>query len=196
MPWSLAKIARTLDPPPQKPKYHLALYEEAFRRRKNKFTDILEIGIGAGGSLKLWQMYFPKASIVGMDIFDKSDVVPEGATWHQGNQASVDDLVSLMDRQYDLIIDDGSHVDWDIQFTLGHLFPFVKPAGFYVIEDLDCRRTRNNGSCITSRKILKYLTKRLRFASPAISEAQTDYIMKHILNCRTYRSVSIIQKVS
>ena len=36
---------------------------------------------------------------------------------------------------FDLIIDDGSHINSDIIFSYEHLFPSVKSEGVYVIED-------------------------------------------------------------
>jgi hypothetical protein len=48
-------------------------------------------------------------------------------------------LVSLGVRHgpFDIIIDDGSH-HWNHQITtLQQLFPFLKPGGFFVVEDID-----------------------------------------------------------
>ncbi len=195
---SLAKIARHIKPvPPDKPEYHYAMYEKAFRDKREEFRDIFEIGIAFGGSLRLWKEYFPNADVSGMDILDRSDTVPEGMTWYQGDQSKLDDLARIMHKEYDLILDDGSHVDWHIQFSLAHLFPYVKSGGYYVIEDLDCRRGLNlDGSCIKTRHVLKYLTKGQRFESPAITESQMEYILEHTESCYTYRSVCIIRKKS
>ena len=37
---------------------------------------------------------------------------------------------------YDIIIDDGSHVPKHMLLTFRHLWPYVRPGGMYVIEDI------------------------------------------------------------
>ena len=38
--------------------------------------------------------------------------------------------------EFDIIIDDGGHWKHQQQVTLGFIFPFLKPGGVFVIEDL------------------------------------------------------------
>ena len=46
-------------------------YEQIFFPYKNKITNLLEIGVLKGESLKLWRDYFSKGEIVGIDIFKR-----------------------------------------------------------------------------------------------------------------------------
>jgi len=47
------------------------------------------------------------------------------------------------DAAYDLVIDDGSHIAEDVLGVLAHCWKWVKPGGYYVIEDMGC--TYNDG---------------------------------------------------
>jgi len=38
----------------------------------------------------------------------------------------------------DVLIDDASHLQRNQQANLGRLFPFVRPGGLYVVEDMHC----------------------------------------------------------
>ena len=39
---------------------------------------------------------------------------------------------------FDLFVDDGSHISEDIVATFDSCWAWVKPSGFYIIEDLSC----------------------------------------------------------
>lgn len=95
-----------------------------------------EIGVACGASLRMWANYLPNAKIEGFDIR------PECASLCQ-NLPNV--TITIADPrntnrpgQYDLLIDDGSHISEDIVGTLVHCQNWVKPGGFYVIEDMAC----------------------------------------------------------
>jgi hypothetical protein len=47
---------------------YLRHYGRAFREYRNQEINILELGVFAGASLRLWPRYFSKAMIVGIDI--------------------------------------------------------------------------------------------------------------------------------
>jgi hypothetical protein len=103
---------------------------------------ICELGVYEGGSLKLWQQMFPLAAmIIGVDI-------NEGATWPAGTIKVVADqqdpslpktllwhLSSALRRDFDLIVDDASHLGHYTFKSFQHLWPLVAPGGYYVIED-------------------------------------------------------------
>ena len=47
---------------------YLPLYDLLLKNKKNTCKNIIEIGVGQGGSIKLWHDYFPNATIYGCDI--------------------------------------------------------------------------------------------------------------------------------
>lgn len=113
-------------------------YEDIFREFQNDDINLIEIGVGAGASLRMWLRYFERARIVGIDV------IPE-CVHSAGGRAEVrigsqTDEVFLRDLAQEfpptIIIDDGSHVSEHIVKSFEILFPLLRPGGFYVIEDV------------------------------------------------------------
>ena len=123
------------------PYYHgfTELYESVLFPIKNDKLRILEIGVAEGGSLGLWADYFPNADIYGIDIFDKSAMNSDRITTFVADQANRAQLASFIEQhggEYDIILDDGGHSMEQQQVSLGFLFQFVKPGGYYIVEDI------------------------------------------------------------
>lgn len=123
-------------------KHYIELYEKYFYDRRNMELDLLEIGIDKGGSLKMWLQYFQYANIYGIDISDKSHLGwpndPRCFTTigDQGDTKFWNEY--LKNKQFDIVIDDGSHQPHHQQTSLKSIWPKLKPGGIYVIEDLHC----------------------------------------------------------
>jgi hypothetical protein len=115
------------------------------RARRRRVRCVLEIGIGergdpsgGGNSLRMWRSYFPKATIYGIDLYEKHIDEPRIVAL----QADQSDAESLLDAvracpPFDLIVDDGSHVASHVVTTFETLFPRLRRGGLYVIEDLE-----------------------------------------------------------
>ena len=86
----------------------------------------------------MWLDYFPQASVAGFDIDDFSGVRLPRARIFRGDQGNASDLIQVGREcgMFDVIIDDGSHASFHQQLTIETLFPFLKPGGLFVIEDL------------------------------------------------------------
>jgi hypothetical protein len=119
---------------------YLDFYELFFRDLRDRPISLLEIGVANGNSLRTWRDYFPSARIVGVDINPTArNHADSRITIEIADQSNVAELVNLGVRHgpFDIVIEDGSHF-WDHQITtLQCLFPFVKPRGLYVSEDID-----------------------------------------------------------
>ena len=126
----------------RKPTIYLAEYERLFGPMRNAPLRLLEIGVRFGASMFLWAEYFPNATIVGLDIDKKPENFPTEKRVHfiQGSQddpATLDLCAILAGGQFDIIIDDASHIGRLSASSFSHLFPrALKPGGFYVIEDI------------------------------------------------------------
>lgn len=102
---------------------------------------LLEVGVFKGGSLKLWQDYFPKATIAGIDVSLPLDrVESERIRMFEGSQTDTDFLATVAGQTapdgFDIIIDDASHLGRDAKTTFWFLFEHhLKSGGLYVIED-------------------------------------------------------------
>lgn len=117
---------------------YLRHYEQAFSRFRDQDINIVEIGIFGGASLTLWENFFSKAKIVGIDINPEcSKYQTERSTIEIGSQADTKFLSRIVDRfPPTIIIDDGSHRADHIQITFEYLFPRLLPGGVYVVEDM------------------------------------------------------------
>lgn len=111
---------------------YLEVYDKLFKPFQDKEINLLEVGIATGGSLKLWEDYFSKAHIWGVDIINEiqykySDRVY--TTFHSFRD--IDFSLYL-----DIVIDDGSHFVKDQISLIEYLWPSVRKGGLIVIEDL------------------------------------------------------------
>jgi hypothetical protein len=133
-------------------------YDELLSRRSIK--RVLEIGIGnvvcmnhmqdykPGASLRMWRDYFSNAEIWGLDndqgvLFQEERI--HTLPCDQSSQLSLLDTVGWFYdadiRNFDLIIDDGSHQLEHQALTANTLIPrLLSPTGVYVIEDVIWRK--------------------------------------------------------
>jgi demethylmacrocin O-methyltransferase len=113
-------------------------YERHLGPSRHQPIVLLEIGIGAGASLRVWRDYFPQARVYGLDVADCTGLEAHGIRTFQGAQADEDVLERLLAQTgpLDVVIDDGSHRWADQVATFRKLYPHLKPGGYYVIEDL------------------------------------------------------------
>lgn len=115
---------------------YLNIYDKYFSDRRNDNNNILEIGVLNGDSLNILSEYFINSKIIGMDILDKSHLNIKNCETIIGDQGNRDFLNKLLNIEFDIIIDDGSHRMDHQQITMGVLFRCLKNGGIYIIEDL------------------------------------------------------------
>lgn len=121
-------------------------YHFHFGSLQDKPVRLLEIGVGGGESVRMWLEYFPHGEIHGVDIVQ--DTNPWNAPgkepdsrYHflQGNQSDPTMwkcAVANWGGDFDIIVDDGSHMSGDIAVAFECLWPILKSGGYYCIEDL------------------------------------------------------------
>lgn len=106
-------------------------------------TSLLEIGIAEGRSAIMWDMFYgkDKLDLHYIDLFQNPDFVSQrwcrnrGIVAHTGSQADLPFIATIQD-QFQIIVDDGSHVAAHQLISFKHLFPNnLKPGGIYFIED-------------------------------------------------------------
>jgi hypothetical protein len=100
--------------------------------------DVLEIGIGSGGSLRTWRAWFRRAHLVGLDVrrIHLDPPLPD-CTIVQGDQTDHATLHRVVrDRRVRVVIDDGSRRAGDRIQTFLTLFPWLEPHAVYVCAGL------------------------------------------------------------
>jgi hypothetical protein len=118
---------------------YLKQYSLFFTPFIEKEIKLLELGIHKGGSLILWKNYFPKSTIVGIDV-NKIEITDERIHAFQGFQQDIkclhDVALKMAPDGFDIIIDDASHIAEYTRISFWYLFEnHLKKGGIYVIED-------------------------------------------------------------
>lgn len=113
-------------------------YHRLLEPMRQTVENVLEIGVNSGGSLRMWQDYFPNAKVLGLDINrDCLKHAEDRITVKMADQHSEGQLTAAAgDKHYDLIIDDGSHERHHQIFSMQVLLPYLEDQGYYIIEDL------------------------------------------------------------
>lgn len=118
---------------------YLDIYHETCQKFIAKRANVLEIGVQNGGSLQVLSKYLIDATIHGVDI------VPAVANLDLGSNIKtysfdINDEVkfksSFGDMNFDIIIDDASHISADVIASFKMLFCKLNPGGVYIAEDM------------------------------------------------------------
>jgi hypothetical protein len=126
-------------------------YHDMFKDRRDTVKKVLEIGIGddsmrntipnymPGASLRMWCEYFPNAEVFALDN-NPNLLINQGRIHSiqcdQGDLLQLQGVEGAFGRNFDLIVDDGSHVPEHQLHTAKILVPLLAPGGIYVIEDV------------------------------------------------------------
>lgn len=120
---------------------YLDFYDRLFSPIRLQDIRLLEIGVQNGGSLETWSSYFPNAQcLVGCDIDPKcgalryDDPRVHVVIGDANSEPAYKNIINISE-QFDVIIDDGSHISRDIFYSFINYFPLLRPGSFYVIED-------------------------------------------------------------
>jgi hypothetical protein len=171
--------------------YFTEVYEYFFYPIKYEAYKICEIGIAEGASLKMFRDYFPKAVIYGIDIVDCSGLNSDTIKTFVADQANRKQLKSFIDTygyDFDIILDDGGHTMEQQQVSFGYLFKYLKPGGYYVIEDVhtsffgsDYGVEKNEGN--TTLTMINNFIRSRKIESKYMTAEEKNYLTKNIRYC-------------
>lgn len=114
---------------------YFPLYDRYLSQFIGKAPKILEIGVQYGGSAELWYKYFgPGTFVHGVDI-NPLCVNKDYFKVYVGNQGDNRGWDSFLEKDFDIIIDDGSHENSHQILTLQKTYSRLKDGGIYWIED-------------------------------------------------------------
>lgn len=162
-------------------------YNSVLEKHKEEFTNVMEIGILTNASLRMWEDFFPNATIVGVDNEVRQEYEADRVKIFLADQSQPNQLERVIDlttNEYDMILDDGSHLAPHQYISWATLFKYVKPGGYYIIEDLHCnyfpkwQDWRDNNVIITPLEAVQSL-KDGEFRYQYLSEEDAAYIQEH-----------------
>lgn len=185
-------------------------YQTHFKSFKFKKLNLLEIGVGGfenplygGHSLRMWKSFFPFANIFSLDIVDKSFLQEHRIKIYKGSQVDYDFLQMICNEVglFDLIIDDGSHINDHVIKSFEFLFPKLKTGGIYVIEDTQTSYWENYGGSSndfnkegTIYNYFKSLIDSLNNEEFVLDNYEKSYFDKHIISMHFYHNMIFIYK--
>lgn len=182
-------------------------YHSYFEKDRNRKFNTLEFGYGKGKSVKMWLEYFTKANLVSVDNMEKlpdDKLIQKHLNSGRFEFVSADQIdknkileVLKKYKEFYIIIDDASHKAEDQQYTLSFSFPFVIPGGWYIIEDLKCRRNPNEKFEVQANKTLQVLQQYFvsgHFTSKVLTPKENKYINEHIGWIEIYDKIAFIKK--
>jgi cephalosporin hydroxylase len=122
---------------------YLQRYSNVLSLYEMEINAILELGIHKGGSLLLWNHIFPDATIVGVDrsmskvescVYEVPNI--KLVLGDQDNPNTFDKVRSVYDQQFNLVIDDCSHIGELSRKSFNLIFnTLLCSGGWYVVED-------------------------------------------------------------
>ena len=160
--------------------HYFEIYDRFFQKFLGHPITLLEIGLGAGGSLNMWRDVFPQANIFGIDIDQRCAAYGGDRTkvfiGSQGDEAFLKSVGEEI-GPIDIIIDDGSHQHPHQILTATTLFPYLRSGGILLVEDMhtsyDQRKQSHGGgrdNPNTGINFFKRLVDEINHASHRIGE--------------------------
>lgn len=186
------------DKPVTKWSHYLEIYERHLCKFVGKQIKILEIGVEYGGSLQLWKKYFGEnCEIIGIDIDQKTKYEEDQIKVEIGSQSDIKFLNEINQKYgpFDIIIDDGSHMQIDILNSFYFLYPKLKNGGVYIVEDVHTAYFPGFGGGITSP--LNFITIASRFTHDTNLEFMSEPYRSSLDDLKSisfYNSMIVFEK--
>ena len=153
---------------------------------------MMELGIFKGASLRMWQHFLPRATIHGLDngrLVTREEMAAmetKQISTFVADQKDRESLRAVVEgHTYDVIVEDGHHYMDTQQVSLGFLFPYVKPGGVFIMEDIhplgngfgQVDRLNNTDSTL---EIIYALKENRPITSPHLFDYEVAYLREQI----------------
>lgn len=122
-------------------------YNTLLKDFRDKPIKYLEIGVFNGGSIKAFRETFKNSTcILGLDVDNRckeyEDV--DNNLFIEIGDATDSHFIQKITEKYgtfDVILDDGSHINRDVIKSFELLFPLLNDNGLYIVEDTVCYKS-------------------------------------------------------
>ena len=174
-------------------------YTNELKNLKEKKMNILEIGSYSGASAAAFTKFFFNSKIFCFDInisnFKYSSKNIEVYGLDINNQKDLQKVLKKIFsthnfKNFDLIIDDGSHNLSDILFSFNFFFKYLNKKGFFILEDYKLPNYydyNKNVDDILIDELIKKLQLKKKFNSSIINEKDQIYLINNIKRIKIYK---------
>ena len=122
---------------------YLDLYQTLLSGKKESAKNVLEVGISAGGSIKLWSDFFTNATVYGLDIIPldqvwngiKKDNIILPSTDAYNNNFFINNFLNK-NIKFDFMLDDGPHTLESMKQFIKLYSQIMTDDGILIIEDV------------------------------------------------------------
>ena len=124
---------------------YIPVYEKLLAPYRETALNVLEIGLFKGDSLRMWEQYFTRAAVLGIDcsvtphggMADLRPMIEEGWRIEIFDAENINEVEGRFSRyKFDVIIDDaGHHIEQ--QLNLYSIWKnYLADGGMYIVEDV------------------------------------------------------------
>ena len=124
---------------------YLELYQKLLISKKETAKNVLEVGVQAGGSIKLWSDFFTNATIYGLDIMNvanmwdgiknKNNIILYGSIDAYNDNFFTDTFLNK-NIKFDFMLDDGPHTLESMKSFIKLYSQIMADDGILIIEDV------------------------------------------------------------
>lgn len=115
---------------------YAVIYDRLFEPYKDKNVNFLEIGLNVGGNIQVCSEYFSNVNHYGIDISDCITIDKGLFTFYLGSFDDPKVISQVSQRQYDIILEDGSHYLEHQMKSIDIYLPMLREGGIMIIEDI------------------------------------------------------------
>ena len=182
------------------------IYEKYLQEHKEKNLNIIELGSFYGNASAAFYFYFKNSRIYSADINPDMYLYRSKRLINfftdTSSRSSIERNILKKNIQFDLIIEDASHMLKDQIISLFILFKNLKSGGFFIVEEIDFPEKREDmrvGQEFPDLKtILNKIINKENFNSEYINENEKNYFLENFDTIKFYtgniNEIAIIKK--
>jgi len=164
------------------------IYENLFKSKKNEHLKILEIGSFYGNASAALFFYFKNSLIYSADInpdmYKYKGSRLKSFFVDSSSRGSINKNILEKNTEFDIVIEDASHMLKDQIISLFMIFPKIKKGGIFIVEEIDFPEKREDMIIDQVKPDLKTILKKVLsnqdFKSDYIQDKEKDYFLKNV----------------
>ena len=164
------------------------IYENLFKPKKSEKLKILEIGSFYGNASAALFFYFKNSLIYSADInpdmYKYKGSRLKNFFADTSSRGSINENILKKNIEFDIVIEDASHMLKDQIISLFMIFPKIKKGGIFIVEEIDFPEKREDMRIDQFKPDLKTILKKViskeDFKSDYIQDKEKDYFLKNV----------------